>query len=166
VTRGLAAYVLDCAPDDRDGALRSCLRCVEAAVAEFECDLPVSQSDPPEVQQSAAVLLRVARRANSPMPATGVLSAGDPAVWEAFVVFAPYALDGSVWTVGGDGRPAVSFSDVGTAVSVRLDADQHRRLLDVLPTNAVLVPGAEWRKRRRLRDRLPGRSEGEGGRHV
>jgi hypothetical protein len=120
-------------------------------VAQFECDLPVSQSDPPEVQQAAAALLRVALKASLPMPATGILKAGDPAVWEAFVTFAPYALDGSAWTVGGDGRPAVSFSDVGTAVSVRLDADQHRRLLEAQPATAELVPDAEWRKRRRQR---------------
>jgi hypothetical protein len=152
VTRGLANYVLDCAPDDRHDALRSCLRGVEDAVGEFECDLPVSQSDPPEIQQAAATLLRVARKASLPMPATGILRAGDPVVWDAFVTFAPYALDGSTWTVGGDGRPAVSFSDAGSSVSLRLDSDQHRRLLDVLPATAALVPGAEWRSRRRLRD--------------
>jgi hypothetical protein len=151
VTRGLADYVLDCAPDDRDDALRSLLRCVEDAVAEFECDLPVSQSDPPEIQQAAAALLGVARRASLQMPATGILRAGDPVIWDAFVTFAPYAVDGSAWTVGGDGRPAVSFSDVGTSVSVRVDADQHRRLVDALPANAVLVPRAEWRKSRRGR---------------
>jgi len=146
----VVAYVVDWRPSgstDGTDALRQCLRLIEGNVWQFECDLPDGESDPPEVQLAASTLTTVARWPDRIPPATGTLKPGDPAVWEAFVTFAPFALDGSVWT-HGDGRPVVSFSDQGTSIAVRLDSDQAQRLSDLVAP-AQLVPVKEWARQRR-----------------
>lgn len=97
------------------------------------------------------MLLAVARRPHAVVPATGVLQADDAAVWDAFVTFAPHALDGSVWTSTGDGRPSIGFSDEGASISVRVDPQQERRLRGLLPDGVVLVPLEELRARTRGR---------------
>jgi hypothetical protein len=145
-----AEYVVDCRPcgdDGGSGALRMCLRLFENVVSEFECDIPGADSSATEVAQAAATLRGVARWPSRTPAATGVLKAGDALVWDAFVTFAPHALDGSVWT-RGDGRPVVSFADQGTSVVVRLDTDQAERLADQV-SPALLVPIKEWRRRSR-----------------
>jgi hypothetical protein len=150
----LAEYVVDCLPGGGDlGAqsLRLCLRLFEDVVSEFECDIPESDSSSTEVAQAAATLLGVARWPDRHPAATGVLKVGDALVWDAFVAFAPHALDGSVWT-RGDGRPFVSFADQGTSIVVRLDSDQAQLLSDDLVAPAQLVPVKEWDRRPR-RDR-------------
>jgi hypothetical protein len=143
-------YVVDWRPWGHDlgaDALRICLRLLEDAVSEFECDIPDADSSSTEVAQAAATLRGVARWPNRHPAATGVLKAGDALVWDAFVTFAPHALDGSVWT-RGDGRPVVSFADQGTSVVVRLDSAEAERLAErVAP--ALLVPVEEWRRRSR-----------------
>jgi hypothetical protein len=98
-----------------------------------------------EVAQAASTLRGVARWPHRHPPATGVLKAGNSLVWDAFVAFAPYALDGSLW-IHGDGRPVVSFADQGTSVVVRIDADQAQRLsASIAP--AQLVPVKDWHRR-------------------
>ena len=146
----VVAYVVDwrpCGSTDGTVALRQCLRLVEGNVWQFECDLPGAESDPLEVQLAAWTLTTVARWPDRMPPATGTLKPGDPTVWEAFVTFAPFALDGSVWT-HGDGHPVVSFSDQGTSIVVRLDSDQAQRLSDLVAP-AQLVPAKEWDRRPR-----------------
>ncbi len=97
------------------------------------------------------MLLAAARRPRADLPATGDLKAHDAAVWDAFVTFAPHALDGSVWTRTGDGAPCVGFSDEGTSISVRVDRPQEGRLRSLLPDGVALVPVEEWRARTRTR---------------
>ena len=149
--QSLVDFVVDWRPTGQpegSEALRACLRCVEADVETFECDLPVRDSQPSDARRAWAVLIGAARKPRRSPPATGVLRPGDENVWEAFVIFAPHALDGSVWTVDGDGRPAVHFADEGTAITVRLTDEQRVRLSDRLPDGVALVPLQEWRARR------------------
>jgi hypothetical protein len=151
---GLTDYVVDwSATGSGNGAeaLRVCFRSVASEVSQYECDLPTWGLDT-EALQAAAVLLGVARKTHLSLPATGILKPGDAAVWDAFVIFAPHALDGSVWTATGDGRPTVDFADEATAISVRLDAEQRERLAQDLPAGNELVPASEWRARRKKRD--------------
>ena len=154
MTARLESYIVDwTASGQPDGAeaLRVCLRFVEDAVTHFECDIPALDLDPPDVRRAAGVLLGAARKAHLPVPATGQLKAGDATVWEAFVWFAPHALDGGVWTSSGNGSPTVSFSDQGEAIDVHLDPDQAEHLQTALGPGASLVPLKEWRARRRER---------------
>jgi hypothetical protein len=125
---------------------RPAIRSVKEGVTQYECDLPDRDLDA-EAREARAVLLAVARRADAALPATGILKAGDAAVWDAFVTFAPHALDGCVWTMTGDGRPAIGFSDEGTSISVRVDPQQERRLRSLLADGVELVPLEEWRAR-------------------
>lgn len=131
-------------------ALRACLGGVEDEVTQYECDLPDRELDG-EAREARAMLLAAARRPRTDLPATGVLKADDAALWDAFVTFAPHALDGSVWTRTGDGSPCVSFSDEGTSISVRVDPQQAGRLRSLLPDGVALVPIEEWRARTRRR---------------
>lgn len=145
---GLSRYVVDPTSDDDGGAvLRACLRLVAAQVSRFECDIPFEDVDAADVGQAAATLLRVAQRSGSTPPATGVLSVGDPEVWEAFVAFAPYALDGSVWSSEVAG-PIVSFADRGTSIVVLLDHEEARTLADEIAPSR-LIPMHEHRSHRR-----------------
>jgi hypothetical protein len=143
----LSENVVDPGSGSDDGsALRACLRFVEGWASTFECDIPEEPSDPPEVAQAAATMRRVARRSGERPPATGVLPADDSLVWNAFVTFAPHALDGSVWSSGAGG-PVVIFADQGASIVVRVDPDQARRLSDLVAPGQ-LVPIKEWRRGR------------------
>jgi len=76
------------------------------------------------------VLLEAGRSARSTgvLPATGLLRVGDPEVWEAFVQFAPKALDGTVWDKHG--VDIVSFADQGRVLYGRLTPEQRQLLAD------------------------------------
>lgn len=151
VTTTLTDYVVDrrLAGDDGGAALRQCLRLAAADVTEFECDLPWTDDQTSDVRIAAAVLRRIARHPRRSPPATGVLGAGDPLVWDAFVLLAPYAYDGSVWTASGDGEPSVGFADANCSLWVRLAPEEVERWAAALAPDAVLVPAREWRARRR-----------------
>jgi hypothetical protein len=145
---GLSQYVVEPASEDgAAAALRACLRFVGPQVSRFECDIPFEDAETADVAQAAATLLRVAERSGATPPATGVLTVGDPEVWAAFVTFAPYALDGSVWPSEGAG-PIVSFADQGSSIVVLLDHEQARTLADQIAPSR-LIPLAEHRAHRR-----------------
>lgn len=131
-----------------DGAavLRACLSFVADRARRAECDVPDEPDRPPAVAAAAATLLRVARHPHRRPPATGVIELADPLVREAFVAFAPHALDGSVWD--RDGGLLVTFADEAGSIVVRLDDESATRLAaHVSP--AALVPVSEWRARPR-----------------
>jgi hypothetical protein len=137
-------FVVDRGTVSDGTALRTCLRFVEPRASTFECDLPVESDYPAEVARAAGTLSDVALRSDRRPPATGVLATGDPHVWDAFVTFAPYALDGSVWS-GDRSGPIVSFADLGESIVVRLDVEEARSLAELLAP-ARLVPVEEWQR--------------------
>jgi len=79
---------------------------------------------------------------------TGVLQRGegDDSTWAAFVTFAAYALDTTVWDEHG--RDLVPLADVGTSAVFRLTAGQADPVAAVAAP-AVLAPVNSWRARRR-----------------
>lgn len=106
------------------------LREMSDRVERFETDLPLSHRTdwPPDIQQAATVLQETARkRPESDLyAATGVLENRRDALWQAFVLFAPYAYDASAWFIDG-GR--VSLSDGGTCC-VQLSTEELETLAE------------------------------------
>ncbi|MGO4256574.1 hypothetical protein [Marmoricola sp. RAF53] len=111
---------------------RALVGVVAEAVDSFETDVPWSNRDewPREVSQAAQVLTdqgRKQRRRNEAYAQTGRLSRSKsvPAVWDAWVTFAPYAFDATAWAA--DHGRLVSLADEGTSVAVWLSPDEFVR---------------------------------------
>jgi hypothetical protein len=66
--------------------------------------------------------------------------------WEAFLTFAPYAYDASVWDDGAD--ELLALNDCAEATVASLTADQAEAVGCVIGHGRV-VPVKDWRKRRR-----------------
>jgi hypothetical protein len=78
---------------------------------------------------------------------TGVLRNAGADAWDAFVTFAPYACDATVWDI--DGRRIAELSDEGTAIVVLLTSPQREAVAAIVGPRR-LVPLKEWNARRRL----------------
>lgn len=107
---------------------------------------------PPAVRAAARRLLTHSKHGhgeNESYRRTGIISATDEDHWDAFVTFAPYAYDASVW--GADSiLPLVQLSDEGTSLAVRLEPHEHSDLANSVGQERV-IPAGEWKKiRRRL----------------
>jgi hypothetical protein len=129
-------------------ACRLILRTVEDDASRCETDIPATRPDwPPDVRAAAGVLLGVAAqrgRAESPSYArTGVIEVTHDEVWSAFVTFAPWAYDASVWNAAAD--HIVSLADEGCSIVVRLTPEQYSAIAAELG-QARLVPEVEWRR--------------------
>jgi hypothetical protein len=107
----LEAFVIDTdgwAHADMVQACRLILRTVELSAKRCETYIPTdSQELPPDVVAAAEVLRRVAvsrGRVEGPdgYAQTGILDAAQGEVWSAFVVFAPWAYDATVWNASAD----------------------------------------------------------------
>jgi len=83
--------------------------------------------------------------------ATGVLRNADTDLWAAFVTFAPYAYDATVWDL--DGRRIAELSDEGTAIVVLLTSPQREAVRRIVGPRR-LVPLEEWNARHRLARRM------------
>lgn len=126
------------------------LSLVSGAMEALECDIPWSQADswPAEVRRAAEVLSalrRPSRLDGDPelYRRTGVVTKPGADVWEAFVCFAPYAFDASVWD--GRGRVIVSLSDAGSSASASLTSEQASELAEALGVE-MLISNERWRK--------------------
>ncbi|WP_123390214.1 hypothetical protein [Nocardioides aurantiacus] len=123
-TNGLSA-------DDRAEVCQLVLRALEKTVVEFESDIPWSNQNawPVRGREAAKALMTATGKPvdTESYQATGMIRRAHDDVWHAFTTFAGYALDASVWS---ENRvlPIVSLSDEGTAVVVRLDEEERRRL--------------------------------------
>jgi hypothetical protein len=78
---------------------------------------------------------------------TGALRNVDAGAWAAFVTFAPYAYDASVWDP--DGRRIASLSDEGTGIVALLTSPQREAVAAIVGPRR-LVPLKEWNARHRL----------------
>jgi hypothetical protein len=151
----LEAFIVDGAGRDRADLVRSCrlvLQTVEADASQYETDIPADSDEwPAEVVAAAKVLREVAARTgrvegDNLYAQTGIVEAASDAVWSAFVTFAPWAYDATVWNLAGD--DIVSLADEGHSILVRLTPDQYAAIAAEL----TLVPYREWKavsKRRR-----------------
>jgi len=134
-------------------ACRLILRAVQCSVSRYETDVPTTSGDwPPDVVAAADVLRGVATRTgrveSQGYARTGAIRAVRDEVWSAFVTFAPWSYDATVWDV--DGHDSVSFADEGESVVVRLDRHRYDAIAAVLGETR-LVPEDEWRRRLKQR---------------
>lgn len=134
-------------------ACRLALTSVAKRAHTFETDIPWSRTAdwPADVQHAAHLLSSHStgrRRESDAYQMTGVLSAKDLSDWEAFVTFAPYAFDASVW--GADLRLLASLSDEGTGLTIHLQTDEHDALVSLLGAVRV-IPWFQWKRMRRRR---------------
>lgn len=92
----------------------------------FECDIPWTQVDgwPHEVREAAAILASHSQHKRSKdegYAQTGILDL-ESGVWEAFVAFAPFAYDATVWLQSG-GDIGISDEAVGGPVVIVSDEE-------------------------------------------
>ncbi|KAB2807191.1 hypothetical protein F9L07_27260 [Pimelobacter simplex] len=116
----------------------------------FETDIPLDmQVDwTPPVRSAAHRLLTPAKHRSGESDSyrrSGIVAADSRADW-AFVTFAPYAYNASVWSE--DPIPLVSLAEEGTSLVVRLEPHEHSDLANFVGQDRV-VPRNEWEKRRR-----------------
>lgn len=153
----METYVVDNDGWSRDEVVsvcRSVLTALRRRAAEFECDIPGdpdNSSDtgdwPDDVRAAARVLrsLPKARIQRGGYGQTGVVKDASDQVWQAFVTFAPWAFDATVWA--DDGTP-VHLTDEGTSLVVELEPTE-REAIAALVGPDRLVPLPEWRRRQR-----------------
>lgn len=127
---------------------RACLSAIADAAETFETDLPFSRAEDwtVPVRDAAERLARHAqgrRNESDHYKRTGVVPSSDAEDWEAFVAFAPYAFDGTVWSQGG---PLAELADEGQSLVVHL-SQRERDDLRALDPSLRIVPLHEWRKR-------------------
>jgi hypothetical protein len=132
---------------DAARACRLILRTVQGCAYKYETDIPGVGADyPPTVAAAAEVLRGIAARRGRVEPGghaqTGILENAGDEVWSAFVDFAPWAYDATVWNSVGD--DIVSLADEGTSVVLRLNRQQYDAIAAALG-DANLVPENEWR---------------------
>lgn len=129
---GFEEYVID--GDDLtraqvDAMGQAVLRVVQAEAVRFQTDIPELQpSDPPAVHAAADTLRRAAGKMSPKdrrYAMTGWLDATDPELWDAYVTFMPWSIDGDVWD--GEGHQIVSVDD-GAVTMVAITPD---RLSDI-----------------------------------
>jgi hypothetical protein len=134
-------------PSDRADVVRFVIDLLTPDAVKYECDVPLSQQAtwPAAVREAASVLSSLRppkKRDGTAYRQTGVQERGDDAVWDAFIIFAAYAYDASVWNASG--RDLVHLADEGTSFVARLtdeEADLIRTKHDV-----SVVPLKEWRR--------------------
>jgi hypothetical protein len=152
VTDARTLYLLNTdgwSDQQRRDACRAVLAVVAGDADRYECDIPFSPVWPADVVRAASAL-RDASRQRPRDPAyvqTGVLANDDPARWTAFVTFAPWALDASVWTQKHE--HLVSLADEAESMALELTSDQHDEIAAILGRGRLLTK-AENDQRRRL----------------
>lgn len=147
-------FVLDDDDLDSEELIRNCRLILEVLAGDagsFETDIPNGHSDdkPSAVVEAAERLFRATGRSGAMDPdyaQTGVLRNVEVGAWAAFVRFAPYAYDATVWDL--EGRCIASLSDEGTAIVVLLTSPQ-REAVAAIVGQKRLVPLKEWNARRR-----------------
>ncbi|MEV4266967.1 hypothetical protein [Kribbella sp. NPDC049584] len=113
---------------DAARTVRLTLRTVQGSVDRYETDIPVASADwPPDVISAAEVLRGVAARTGrverGGYAQTGIVAYADDQVWSAFMEFAPWAYDATVWNSAGD--DIVSLSDEAQSIVIRVNHPQY-----------------------------------------
>jgi hypothetical protein len=131
---------------ERSVACRTALNLVAEEAATFETDIPWSAASawPTDVREAAEQLQHVSRKPpKDPRHAqTGVLGTEDDVTWRAFVTFAPWAYDATVWSA--DHADIASLSDEAEGIVLRL-TDAQRTALENAACQGRLVPASEWK---------------------
>jgi hypothetical protein len=152
----IVRYAIEIDPDDRQAPVHVHtvgLDFVKPQARSFECDIPwvVSQDWPTAVTDAARHLSAISvrrRQESDKYHQTGVINDFTDADWDAFVIFSPYAFDGTVWAERWESL--AHFSDSGTAFCLWLTDDQKARFTQLVP-DAYLYPCLTRRQRREKR---------------
>lgn len=144
------AFILDSDGWDHAEVVEACrliLRTVEVTAGRCETDIPGDCDDwPPDVVSAAQVLRQIASRTGrveKRYAQTGVIEVARDEVWSAFVTFAPWAYDATVWN--RDGEDIVSLADESRSAFVRLTPEHYRAVAAELGQPS-LIPYREWRR--------------------
>jgi hypothetical protein len=136
---GFEEYLInrdDLTPEERDRMGQAVLRAIQRDAVRFQTDIPELKPTDPSGVHAAAEILRTAAGKTSEKDrryaTTGWLDATDPLLWDAYVTFLPWSIDGDVWD--RQARRIVSVDD-GVVTTVAVASDQ-------LPVIANIV-GAE-----------------------
>ncbi|MFC7488128.1 PGPGW domain-containing protein [Knoellia sp. CPCC 206453] len=111
----------DLSTAERDAMGQALLQVLRPDAAQFQTDIPALQpTDPPGVHAAADALRIAAGKASEKdrdYATTGWLDATDSELWDAYVTFMPWSIDGEVWD--REGRQILSVDDgVVTTVGV------------------------------------------------
>jgi hypothetical protein len=147
----LEAFVIDSdgwGHADMVEACRLILRTVEVGAKWCQTDVPADCEDWPPDVVAAEVLRQIASRTGRvegryDYARTGVIEVAWDEVWSAFVTFAPWAYDATVWNAVSD--DIVSLADEGQSVFVRLTPEQYGVIAAELG-QASLIRYREWRR--------------------
>jgi Putative transmembrane protein (PGPGW) len=129
------------------------LRAIQRDAVRFQTDIPGPKpNDPPAVRAAADVLRTAARKTSEKdrkYAMTGWLDATDPELWDAYVTFMPWSIDGDVWD--RERRQIVNVDD-GVVTTVAVAPDQ---LLDIagIVGDERLTPWLEVKAGRRVERR-------------
>ena len=100
---GLEEYLIDAddlTPAQRDRTGQAVLRAIQRDAVRFHTDIPELKATDPPVVHAAADILRTAAGKTSAedlkYAMTGWLDATDPKLWDAYVTFMPWSIDGQV----------------------------------------------------------------------
>lgn len=108
---------------DRMG--QAVLRAIQADAVRFQTDIPAPKPDYPPVVHVAADVLRTAAGKTSEKDRkyalTGRLDATDPDLWNAYVTFMPWSIEGDVWD--REGCLIVKVDD-GVVTTIAVAPDQ------------------------------------------
>jgi hypothetical protein len=125
-------YIVDTDGSDQIVVCRLVLQTFAADVRQYETDIPVTDPDwPADVASAAETLRAVGRTDRHGYSMTGTIRTTD--LWPAFVTFAPYAFDATVWNSSHD--DIVSLADEAQSIVVRPTPAQYAALgsLRLLP---------------------------------
>jgi hypothetical protein len=145
-------YVLDAdgmTEAERLAACRASLNLLAEEAATFEVDIPWSRASdwPADVREAAEHLQHVSRRPRKDPDygQTGVLGTEDEVTWLAFVTFAPWAFDATVWST--DHIDLACLADESESIVLRL-TDSQRTALENATGKGRLAPVSERKVRR------------------
>jgi len=146
---GREEFVIDTTALSGDGrvqAIQFVLQLLDPEASTFELDVPLSNQDewPRPVQDAAAVLCALrppGRGENDGYRRTGMQQRSEEPVWDAFMLFAPYAFDAAVWD--SSGRRLIHLADEGRSSVARLTDHEASSISEECSVPVVRL--GEWR---------------------
>ena len=153
---GFEEYLIDgddLTAEKRDRIGQAVLRAIQQAAVRFETDIPELMPTDPSVVHAAADVLRVAAGKTSEndrrYARTGWLDATNAELWDAYVTFMPWSIDGGVWDQ--QNRQIVSVDD-GVVTTFRVAPDQFAEIAAIVGPER-LQPWLEVKAERRAERR-------------
>ncbi len=138
---GLEEFVIDgddLPPERRDQLGQAVLRAIGRDAVRFQTDIPeLNPADPSAVRAAAEVLRAAAGKTSAEdlrYAMTGWLTATDPDLWDAYVTFMPWSIDGDVWD--REGRQILSVDD-GVVTMVAIDPGRVDELASIVGSDRL-----------------------------